>query len=234
MKGDFTVLTEKTRPLTNYAVTFVKTLPSWEYLKPGVWLSNHLIQAFFEILNKRITEPNKFWFVSPMLCIHLNSASSRCARFSTRSNFNIVELEKMFLPVWVSRKHFALIVVDMKLQKVFVFDSKQGRKRVQIQPGHWCLEIVQKIKVYINDEIKRNKMDADNVQAFENVLEWEVMFGPNAPQQGESGCDCAVYVCKVAEFMNNGISLSHILASDMTYYRMRLAIEIFIHQGDLH
>ncbi|XP_952852.1 uncharacterized protein TA07090 [Theileria annulata] len=114
-------------------------------------------------------------------------------RWTRRKKINIFEKDLLFIPINVSKIHWALGVVDMrkKWRRIMLFDSLGGSNP----------HFFKTIKKYLQDEYK---------EIFNNTIninEWKIRNGyysePYAPIQ-QNTYDCGLFLCQYAKCITFG------------------------------
>jgi Ulp1 family protease len=222
--GDFDGLAEKKRPLTTEAIMIAKCQYNWTCLEPGQWLTTIIILEYFALLQTQISPHEKILLVKRPL----QPKQERHSRiFSNTSKVPFGELNKIFLPFYNGKNHFVLIVVDIKQKLLLLYDSFASATSPIRHPYN---SIAKRVLFEISEQFKSHAKQKRQKSFAAKVLKWKIMRGPDGPKQDNEN-NCGVYVCKTAEFIIGGISLDNILASDMEYYRHRMALEIMVYNN---
>jgi Ulp1 family protease len=156
-------------------------------LKPGIWVEDEVINAFFHLLSKRdgelckndVTRKRNGFFNSFFVTKLLNEGHTNHSgeyeygnirNWSTKfvPGEDIFEVDKLFFVINVERAHWVLAVADISNQKIQMYDSGSRYNYKSIgKNGFRCLEILFR---YIQDE----HLDKKNTP-LPNANHWQLV-----------------------------------------------------------
>jgi hypothetical protein len=168
-------------------------------LKPGVWVKDEVINAFFQLLTQRdgelckndVTQKRNGFFNSFFMTKLLNEGHSNRSRIGEyeyknirnwSANFvpgeDIFEVNKLFFPINVERTHWVLAVADILNQKIEIYDS--GSRLYNYKSiGKNGVRCLQTIFRYLKDEHLDKKKTP-----LPNANRWQLIpCGSDTPQQ---------------------------------------------------
>jgi hypothetical protein len=176
------------------------TRQAMKSLKPGVWVKDEVMNAFYYLLSQQDGELcekdvgrkrngyfNSFFFTKLLNEGHSNRSGEyeyqNIRNWSTRfvPGEDIFKVGKLFFPINVERQHWVLAVIDMTNQKIQMYDS--GSQLYEYKSigknGSRCLEILFQ---YLQDE----HLDKKNTP-LPNANRWQLIpCQSDTPQQSNS------------------------------------------------
>ncbi|CAM9312221.1 unnamed protein product [Bubo scandiacus] len=177
------------------------------------WLNDEIINFYMCLLVERSKKkgyPAVHAF-STFFYPKLISAGYDAVRRWTR-DVDLFKKDLIFVPVH-SRRHWTLVVIDMRKKTVKYFDSMGEKKDI-------ICEILFK---YLQKESQERR----NLQL--TFSEWTLhSMEPHEIPQQENGSDCGVFTCKYADYISRDKPLTF-TQNDMPYFRKKMVWEI-IHQ----
>ena len=190
-------------------------------LKPGTWLNDEVINLFFGLLKLRdqalinsgeqivsgeqLVERSHFFSTQFYTNYDTQGYDSVC-RWTRK--FDIFEMNKVFVPVNISNRHWILIVVYMENRKIQVYDSL----------GAGGFEYAKKVeKYFIREEVEKKGQQS---------VDWDVLVTTkNTPTQ-VNGCDCGVFMCMFAYYISRNMSIRMVSREGMDTDRAFIGLEI--------
>lgn len=123
---------------------------------------------------------------------------------------DIFTFNKVFIPTNVNNCHWLLIVIDIQLKCINVYDSMSMR----------TIKYTDVAKNWLGREaIKLDKKDF-------NVDEWIVNTNEgHVPQQGKNNTECGVFTIMCADFLSDNLPLTYTL-QQMPFFRKKIAADI--------
>jgi sentrin-specific protease 1 len=120
-------------------------------------------------------------------------------------------MEKIYIPININNKHWALSLVLVQLKIIRYYDSLGS-------PGHEYLEA---LLTYLSDE-SQAKRGFDITRS-----EWKLIpcTRDNTPQQNNI-YDCGVFVVMMADFIADDIPLHHLKQEDIPDFRKKMCYAI--------
>ncbi|CDO95827.1 unnamed protein product [Kluyveromyces dobzhanskii CBS 2104] len=155
-------------------------------LAPRRWLNDTIIEFFMKYVEQSTTKTVAFnsFFYSTLA----DRGYQGVRRWMKRKKVDILDLEKIFVPINLNDSHWTLAIVDLKNQKIFYLDSlSSGTSSVGFL-------IMKNLQSYVIEESKH--------KLGENVELCHV----NCPQQ-PNGFDCGIYVCLNTLYMSKNSTL---------------------------
>ena len=126
------------------------------------------------------------------------------------SGIDIFTFNKVFIPTNVSNCHWLLIVIDIQLKSINVYDSlsMQTKKYTDVAKN-WLVREARKLD-------KKN-FDED---------EWIVNKNQgHVPKQGKNHTECGVFTIMCADFLSDNLPLTYTL-QEMPFFRKKIAADI--------
>jgi len=174
-------------------------------LQPGTWLNDEVINFWFAMLAERdaqLAKPKRSLFHNTFFVAKLaeNGYNYRNVRRWTREKTlmekcgvkNIMELDKIFMPVHVDGTHWCLAVIFIQEKKIQYYDSMAGTGMATLT----------RLKRYLVEDTR----DKLNLQL--NESEWTLVpTQGNTPLQN-NGCDCGVFTCMFADYISTNQPLT--------------------------
>lgn len=185
-------------------------------LSPTEWLSDEVINFYFEMMNERgqahADLPKCHFFNTFFYSKLIQGGKYQYAnvRRWTRKT-DLFSMDKIIIPVHLG-KHWTLCVINLRDKRYEYYDSMGG-----VATGHKIIKIM---KQYIHDESMDKKK-----QPFVTD-DWET-FIPDRytlPQQ-KNGYDCGVFTCKFANCIAQDLPI-FFTQRHIPYFRQRMALEI--------
>jgi hypothetical protein len=215
---------EYNRPLTEEARLLAESQQDWvrDGLECGEWLDFTVVLQYFSFLNSQRSPEDNCCFVTDPV----NPQVIQLNLLRKESSVQILQLDKVFVPVYNGENHYVLMVVDMEQKTLFVYDSLRSQKsRIQKMYG----DIAKKVLIYISDMLMACDWQTIHLKENKAIRDWKISRLPEGPHQ-PNGYDCGVYVCKAAEFINQNISLDEINDGAIDYYRHRMTLDLMVHK----
>lgn len=208
-------------------------------LRPGVWLNDEIVNAYLELVAKRMDEvrgegKNGFkengrkgaklpklkmmnsFFYSRLVSYNRAQQCSvydytRVRRWTRR--FDAFSYDMLIIPINQQNTHWTLGVVNFRDKCVMHLDSlgSGGSAKVRENLMRW---------------VKDEAADKKKGEVFEES-EWKMVARPDVPQQGNSD-DCGVFTCKFADFLARGWERFSFDQRHMNYFRSRIAHELLM------
>ncbi|NXF69759.1 SENP2 protease, partial [Ciccaba nigrolineata] len=177
------------------------------------WLNDEIINFYMCLLVERSKKkgyPAVHAF-STFFYPKLISAGYDTVRRWTR-DVDLFKKDLILVPIH-SRRHWTLVVIDIRKKTVKYFDSMGEKKDI-------ICEILFK---YLQKESQEKR----NLQL--TFSEWTLRsMEPHEIPQQENGSDCGVFMCKYADYISRDKPLTF-TQNDMAYFRKKMVWEI-IHQ----
>jgi Ulp1 family protease len=127
---------------------------------------------------------------------------------------NWKEIDHLFIPI-CKPNHFVLISVEFAAKSICYYDSLLDEDIHDHDEG---LTMCRHILKWVHDEFLRKLNDHIDVNS------WRLKVVRDAPQQSND-FDCGMFVCKYADYLSSGCSLTFD-QSLFPYFRKRMLIEI--------
>jgi sentrin-specific protease 1 len=194
-------------------------------VKPGVWLSDELMNFHNELVLKRDIarrsgdESHKGYHVFNTFFMDKLLDVGRHGRHSRTRSYNyqavrkwglrrwgtqwipggIFAQSKVFVPINIGNYHWILAVIDIDARTIKCYDSSYSAGATGIDKSMYYLE---HLKRYLHDEWVDKKLDGP-------VPEWRLIDGSTepTPQQG-NGCDCGVFVLHIIELLTQDLPVA--------------------------
>jgi sentrin-specific protease 1 len=203
-KTDSDVLVEKNSGKDYMCIT-VKDAKT---LKPGVWLNDAIIDFALDDIARRAKNvcALRTQFVGYLYknSGEYNYDSVKSWTTEERLGYDILNCDKIFIPVNQNRVHWVLVIVYLSSKKILYYDSL----------GESDVECTNNVVKWIGDVYSSRKNEA--------VHEWEVNYVSTPKQTNKY--DCGVFVCKYAEYAALGCKIDF-EESNMEYFRRRILID---------
>ncbi|XP_060130586.1 sentrin-specific protease 2 isoform X3 [Zootoca vivipara] len=182
-------------------------------LRDQQWLNDVVINFYMNLLmerNKQLGFPVLYAF-NTFFYPKLTSEGYNAVRRWTKQ-VDLFQHDIILVPIH-NRVHWALVVIDMRIETIKYFDSMG-------QDGH---VICKRLLHFLQEEskAKRNMVIEASSWTLYSVEPHEI------PQQ-LNGSDCGMFVCKYADFISRDKPIAF-TQRHMPYYRKRMAWEI-LHQ----
>ncbi|XP_056606333.1 sentrin-specific protease 2 [Triplophysa dalaica] len=187
-------------------------------LQEGSWLNDEVINFYMNLVMSR-SEPDgpgrKVYSFSTFLFPKLHGGGHAAVRRWTKA-VDLFMFDIILIPLHLG-VHWALAVVDFKSKSVRSYDSMGQRHD----------DICSMILLYLKEEYKVKKgKDLD-------ISKWTVSsLRPSEIPHQKNGSDCGVFVCKYADYIARGHSLTF-RQNHMPYFRKAMIWEI-LNQRLLH
>ena len=126
------------------------------------------------------------------------------------SRIDIFELDKVFIPINISKTHWTLAVVFIQQREIHYYDSTNGDgnkyKNALLQ---WLID------------------EARNKNSTFDASEWELKSIKDCPQQ-HNGYDCGVFTIMCANFLSDNLPILETSYGqrNMALFRMKIACDI--------
>jgi sentrin-specific protease 1 len=176
-------------------------------MKPGTWLNDTMIDFTLAVVAERAGNVCALGthFINKLYKDSQQYAYENVQKWTSieKLGYDILDREKIFIPVNQGNNHWVLVVVDLLKRTVSYYDSF-GEKDVECTTN-----VVKWIK---------------NVYSKQNDAErkWNVIYVSNPKQSNKY--DCGVFVCKYAEYAALGCKIDF-EESNMEYFRRRILID---------
>lgn len=208
-------------------------------LRPGVWLNDEIVNAYLELVGKRMEEfrgeekggarkngrkagklpkikiMNSFFYSKLVSFSRAQQCSeydyTRVRRWTRR--FDVFSYDMMIIPINQQNTHWTLGVVNFRDKYVMHLDSlgNGGSSKIREYLMRW-----------VKDEAEDKKMGEGFVES-----EWKMVARPDVPRQ-ENSDDCGVFTCKFADFLARGWNQFSFDQRHMNYFRSRIAHELLM------
>ena len=133
-------------------------------------------------------------------------------RWSLQKNIKLLDFDKVFIPVHVHGNHWCLAVINFLDRRFEYYDSLMGRPAPDLFP---------RLREYVVQEAKAYS-DCPNY----NLEGWEEYVPQNIPHQ-DNGYDCAVYMCRYADYLSDGLDLpERFQDQEIRRFRRRMLVQI--------
>ncbi|XP_065096297.1 sentrin-specific protease 2 isoform X2 [Paramisgurnus dabryanus] len=180
-------------------------------LQESNWLNDEVINFYMNLVMSRSEQEvggRKVFSFSTFLFPKLHSGGHAAVRRWTKA-VDLFLYDMILVPLHLG-VHWALAVVDFKSKSVRSYDSMGQRHD----------DICNMILLYLKEEFKIKKgKDLD-------VSKWTACsLRPTEIPQQKNGSDCGVFVCKYADYIARGHSLTF-LQNHMPYFRKAMIWEI--------
>lgn len=196
------------------------------------WLSDQTINFYMEMLSERqkrnqssrsvlscqqdrIHYFNTFFYkkLSPDERSYVYKDVSRWTR---RAKVDLLNLDKVVVPVHVGGNHWCLGVINMRERRLEYFDSLGGRNPNFLK--HMRRFVEDEVKQYHPERLAELKLD-----------EWQELHHTDVPHQN-NGSDCGVFTIKFADYVseNRPFNFTHKYESHTYAERAAAALPIFL------
>ncbi|BAO38672.1 ULP1 [Kluyveromyces marxianus] len=166
--------------------TLEVSVRDFKTLAPNRWLNDTIIEFFMKYIENNT--PKTVAFNSFFYSTLANRGYQGVRRWMKRKKVDILDLERIFIPVNLNDSHWTLGIIDIKNKRILYLDSlSSGANSVSFL-------IMKNIQSYLIEESK-NKLGKD----FE-------LCHLDCPQQ-PNGSDCGIYVCLNTLYMSKNYSL---------------------------
>ena len=163
------------------------------------WLNDEKLNSYMELLRDEDKTSHFFRF---MLFI-LKNDYRRVERWTRK--INIFCMDKVYCPLNVDNKHWALVVIFMKDRKIVFYDSM----------GH-CGSIYLKSVLNYLEHVSCNQEGSHFCRE-----DWELISARDSVPQQQNGYDCGVYTAMYAHYISKGLPLEF-GPKDATSFRERI------------
>ena len=194
------------------------TMESMRRLIPGQCLNDEIINNFFQLLAIRDQQQGQaktsLFFPTTFMYLLLDKEPSKKYTFANvegwfmRNHSDMIkDTKKIFIPINISRLHWALVVIFFETKNINYYDSlrQDGRKFVEATI-QFLIELFE-----------------NNVTYSFDVNEWEVNFNPRGTPIQWNGTDCGAFVCLYADYTSLDLVLPKQSLEDMILYREGIA-----------
>jgi sentrin-specific protease 1 len=166
------------------------------------WLSDQTINFYMEMLRARQqrnqssphvlpSQQSRIHYFNTFFYKKLSPDESRyvykdVARWTKRAKVDLMQLDKIIIPVHVHGNHWCLAIINMNARRFEYYDSLGGSNPT-------CL---QHLRQFVTDELKvyhPNQIDRIDIASWTNVTYKDI------PRQN-NGSDCGVFTIKFADY----------------------------------
>ena len=178
---------------------------SFQTLRPGVWLNDEVIHAYFVLLQKReyslaCTDRGRdrsHFFKSFFFTKLFDEGDTNAYKYNNVRSWSnrvqgkdIFSLDKMIFACNVNRTHWTCVVIFMKEKRIQYYDSLRG-------DGYKYSKGLLK---YLKDEWKRKKSTGH----LPDESRWKIVGNKSGNPSQTNGFDCGVFTCMYADFLSMG------------------------------
>ena len=195
------------------------------------WLTDEVVNFYFETLkarqrsneSARLGKQRTAYFFSTFFFARLYHDRmaydfSKVQRW-TRGVDILADYTMLLIPIHLDA-HWALAVVDLVRRRIVCYDSLRGDAAYTRQLRSMLLPLAR----YIADESSARGREALDATS------WSRDIAADAPRQTNSS-DCGMFVCKVAEALSGGTTLSAITQSKMSRFRIETVHRVLEHRS---
>lgn len=189
------------------------------------WLNDETINFYMGMLDERQKRNQKSSYALPHHRARVHFFSSffytklsengytykSVSRWTKRAKINILDLDKIVLPVHVGQNHWCCAIINLAEKQFEYYDSLGGSNPT-------CLR---NLRRYVEDEVKT--YNPTKLQELK-LDTWKEVHVKGIPQQN-NGSDCGVFTLKFADYASEGLPFNF-THRDMPYFRRRIALEI--------
>ncbi len=188
-------------------------------LKPGEWLNDEVINKYMELLKERDTLLcSKFPTrkASHFFNIHFLTLLGTGDKYSFKNvekwteNMNIFEMRRLYFPINITNKHWALAVVDMETKQICYYDSLEHSKLNK--RGYSYMEYLLR---WLRDVAGENH----------DMSKWEILKKEKIPMQ-DNEIDCGVFVIMFCDFLSDDLPLSSFSQKDIPEFRLKTVLKL--------
>jgi sentrin-specific protease 1 len=193
-------------------------------LRPGCWLNDEIINAFFDIIQHKLVERGRSdialinTFFLPQLALGYSNVrrwlSKRVLKRKLGKDIgSVFELDKLMVPVLCNGMHWSLAVLCFTSKTISFFDSA-------IDGAHEWAGAMEAALILLLGWVQAEALD--KLGHADHCGGWTTMT-PTCPQRDPS-CpgNCGVFVCAAAAFIANGLPLAY-SHRNMRDFRVKIA-----------
>ena len=196
-------------------------------LRPDEDLVDEVINYYFRLLAERAlgdTSTQKMHFFNSFFAAMFEGGYDvdyeKVKRWSKRAPANIIDLDKVFIPVHVDASHWCLAVINFVDKRFECYDSRD-------EGNYEHADVLRSLRLYVLDEAETHSNQPDyDLSAWKDWVP-----GPADVPQQDNGHDCGVFVCKFADYLSHGLDLAF-SAADMPLFRNRIRQQILSNNID--
>jgi sentrin-specific protease 1 len=194
-------------------------------LRPRIWLNDEVINFYMILLEERDKKLirinpssgrimshyfNSFFMEKLLGPNHDKYAYSNVERWTKK--FDIFARDKIFIPINISKSHWTIAVLFMKIKEIHYYDSSMDDLE---------MKYLEELRHWLIDDAKAKKgLDLD-------TSDWKLIPQPQCPQQA-NGFDCGVFSIMIADFLTDDLPVMEGLYSqiNMPYFRSKIMRDI--------
>lgn len=176
-------------------------------LRKATWLNDEVINFYMSMLQERNT---KYHYFNSFFLVKLVENGKYCYNNVKRwtKKFNILEKEKIFIPVNLGNTHWTMMVIHMTAKQISYYDSMSGSGRRHMNA------VLQWIKDDVQDKLKQSL----------DMSDWKIIDESKVPQQ-RNGYDCGVFSIMCADYVSDNLPLVY-TQDEMIENRLKIGAAI--------
>jgi sentrin-specific protease 1 len=140
-------------------------------------------------------------------------AVSRWLRKELKTETNIFELRKVYVPINIDNEHWTIVVVSMERKSIFYYDSFHSKG---------C-RYVKAVWSYLIDHAKDMWLDSNYINSV--LTGWTSSSADSSHPRQTSGSDCGVFSVMCADFLSDDLDLEY-RQDSMQFFRTKICADI--------